>query len=141
VVEELRGSLTSARSRLIEARDRELDALLATTDWQQLPEQDRESILAANSLGPVPELQVGDADSLLATLDASPLSDWEEKLMGLTGRVAKARDQAAKSVEPKAVRVKPKPATLRNAAEVDDYLAALRTEIMGHIDDGNPVIF
>jgi hypothetical protein len=141
VVEELRGSLTSARARVIEARERELEALFATTDWQQLPEPDRESILAANSLGPMPELQVGDADSLLATLDASPLSDWEEKLMALPGRAAKAREQAAKSLEPKAVRVKPKPAKLRNAAEVDDYLAALRTEIMGHIDDGNPVIF
>ena len=54
--------------------------------------------------------------------------------------MCKAREQAAKLLEPKAVRVRPKRTTLHTAEEVDAYLAELRAEIMGHIAADKPVI-
>ena len=41
---------------------------------------------------------------------------------------------------PAAVIVKPRSATLTSPAEATAYLAALREEIMGHIDAGRPVV-
>ena len=81
-----------------------------------------------------------DADSLLLTLDANSLSDWSGKLAALPGRIGKAREDAAKKLEPKTVRVHPKSATLRTLPDVNDYLATLRGDIIQHIEAGNPVI-
>ena len=117
-----------------------LDLLSATNEWNQLEEKDRETILAANSLLPVPTIETGDADSILSALDANPLSDWNGKLAALPGRIGKAREDAAKKLEPDTVRVHPKSATLRNLGEVDAYLSSLRGEIIEHIDAGKPVI-
>ena len=140
VVDDLRGAFAEARQALVEKRDQELDALAASSEWQQLDEPDREAILEDNKLGPDSEPRVGDAEALLATLDATPLDDWQEKLIALPGRIAKARDEAAKKLEPKTVRVTPKKATLRDTGEVDQYVGVLRDEIMEHIAAGNPVI-
>ena len=91
-------------------------------------------------LGPVADVQVGDPASLLASLDATSLKDWDDRLLALPGRIANARLQAAKMLEPKAVYLAAPHATLSNAQEAEAYLERLRTDIMGHIEAGNPVI-
>ena len=55
-------------------------------------------------------------------------------------RMRQAREQAAKLLEPKAVRVQPKSTTLHTEDEVDIYLAQLRDEILSHLQTGSPVI-
>ena len=57
------------------------------------------------------------------------------------------RSQAARKAiaeivdpEPKVVAVKPPSATLKSEPDVDAYLAALRTQLMQHIDAGETVI-
>ena len=60
--------------------------------------------------------------------------------MAVPTRMRKARERAAKLLEPKAVRVRPKRSTLHTVQEVDAYLDELRDEILSHIDAGKPVI-
>lgn len=136
----LRAAVTDARDRLQAAHDAAMASLEATPDWQALDPADRASILAATGLGQAPVIQVGDPGALLSTLDAHPLEDWEEKLVALPGRIANAREMAARKLQPAAVRVTAKGATLRTAADVEAYLADLRAAIMVHIDDNKPVI-
>jgi hypothetical protein len=136
----LRSALQTARQRLVEIRDREMTALEASQEWRSLPPGDRQRISATNMLGLVPELKIGTDDELLATLDAMPLSEWEDRAAALPGRVANARDEAIKLLAPKAVRVSPRKATLTSTDEVDKYLAELRAEIIAHIEAGKPVI-
>lgn len=136
----LRGGLREARQRVVEAREREIDHLKGTPEWTQLADDQWQEILAAEGLGPTPEVEIGSDEQLLATLDAGPLSDWEERVLALPQRLANAREVAAKRLAPKAVKVRPPAATLRSAVEVDAYLDELRRTMMRHIGDGVPVI-
>jgi len=137
---DLRSALQSARQRLIEAREAEMEALQATPEWKQLSDEQWRTILQQYRLGPIPELQVGTDDELLATLDARPLRTWEDEIISVPARMRQAREHAAKLLEPKAVRVRPRATTLHTAEEVDAYLADLRSEILKHITSGKPVI-
>ena len=137
---ELRSGLQSSRQRLVDARERELQILQATEEWNKLSDAQWLEILHANNVGPVEPLVVGTEEQLLSTLDTKPLSVWEDWAVAVPARMRKAREQAAKLLEPKSVRVRPKPTTLKTAQEVDQYLNELREEIMGYIQEGMPVI-
>jgi len=136
----LRPALQSARQRLLDTRQREVGALEATAEWQKIAEQERRQILAVNSLDAVAEIVVSTDDALLRTLDEYPLAKWEDLIAALPARVARAREQAAKLLEPQAVRIKPPSATLRTDGDVEKYLERLREEIMKEIDAGKTVI-
>lgn len=136
----LRAEVTAAHRKVVDTRAAELATLEASADWLKLEAADRAAILSECALGPVGDLQVGDPASLLAALDTNPLGDWGDKLAAVPGRVAKAREQAAKKLQPTAVRVTLKGATLNDTAQVESYLSGLRADIMTHINAGNPVI-
>ena len=138
--EALRAELRSAHDRLVGEREQGLAALQNTDEWQRLSEADRQGILAATALEPVPDLRVGTETELLEAVSASPLANWENRIMAVSGQVAKAREAAAKSLTPKAVSVQLPHATLKTADDVDAYLAQVRDQIMPYIDDGRPVI-
>jgi hypothetical protein len=136
----LRTELQTRRSRLASARERELEQLQVTAEWERLSQADRQTLVSKHELGPVTELNVGTDAALLEALDAAPLAAWENRIAALPARFARAREEAAKLLEPKAVRVRPKPATLKTVVEVDEYLDTLRAEIMTLIEGGSPVI-
>jgi hypothetical protein len=136
----LRAELQAARSRLVEAQERELAALATTAEWQALGEIDRQAILSASGITPIVTLRVGTDQELLESLSTTPLREWDNRLAALPGRVARAREEAARRMAPAAVTMQPPHATLRSAAEVDSYLSDLRREIMRHIEAGKPVI-
>jgi len=60
--------------------------------------------------------------------------------MTVQPRLARSREEAARLLEPQAVPVQPRHATLKTLAEADAYLAELRATIAGHLDAGHPVI-
>jgi hypothetical protein len=103
-------------------------------------EEQWQKILRDNGLGTIEPLVVGTEEQLLATLDTRPLKTWEDWIVAVPQLISKAREQAAKLLEPRSVRVRAKPTTLHTAQDVDGYLAELRAEIMKHIEAGNPVI-
>jgi len=137
---ELRQALQMARQYLIDVRERELKSVEVTEEWQKLPDTTWQKILQMRGLGPVPELQVATEDALLTTLDAKPLAAWRDSAEVVPTRMRGAREEAAKLLEPQAVRVRPKSTTLRTADEVNAYVEGLRSEIMQQIEQGNPVI-
>jgi hypothetical protein len=65
--------------------------------------------------------------SPLSALDREPLSAWANRIDAIPVHVQKAREAAAKLIEPKSVRVTPPAATLRTAEEVDQYIERLRS--------------
>jgi hypothetical protein len=138
LTDELRAALQEAHGRFVDVYQREIKILEASQEWQAIGETDRQAILS--SLGSIPSIQVSTEDALLRTLQASPLHTWADSTAALPTLFAQARMKAARLLEPKSVRVKPKPATLRSAEEVETYLEELRAEIMKSIDAGNPVI-
>jgi hypothetical protein len=136
----LRAALQTARTRLLEAQEREIKTLEASQVWQSLAEADRQRMLMQHSLGPVTELNIGTDEELLSTLDATPLAAWEDKIAAPAGRVKKVREETAKLLLPQAVTLSIPRTTLKSVDEVDTYLTALRAEIIKHLENGNPVI-
>jgi hypothetical protein len=136
----LRTALQAVRQRHIEAYQHEVGQLEASTEWQQLEADVQQEILTANALTPVADLRIGTDTDLLRALEVTPLTTWNNLTAALPSRVARARLEAARRLEPEAVKVWPEAATLRTENEVEDYLAKLRTEIMGHIEAGYPVV-
>ena len=136
----LRAALQDAHDRLQELHQREMAGLEATQEWQAIGESDRQDLLVSNGLSAVPDIQVGTEQALLNTLDDMPLNTWEDTIAALPTRVEQARKQAACMLEPKAVYVKTKPATLKSPEEADAYLQDLREDIIHHINAGRPVI-
>jgi len=136
----LRAALQDDHDRLQETHGREMARLEATQEWQAIGESDRQALLVSNGLSAVPDIQVGTEQALLNTLDAIPLNTWEDTIAALPARVEQARMQAARMLEPKAVYIKTKPATLKSPEEADAYLQDLREDIIHHINAGHPVI-
>lgn len=136
----LRNALQAARSQVEAARDREVNALADTAEWTKLSDDTWRTILHNQGLGPVEPLQVGDDKQLLASLDARSLAAWKDQALTVPARIQAAREQAAKMLEPEAVRIMPKSTTLHDAGEVDAYLADLRKTIMAEVQKGRPVI-
>jgi hypothetical protein len=137
---DLRAALQDARQRVVDARDRELAALSETAEWTKLSDVQWKEILGENGLGPIPELKIGTNDLLLAALDAKSLDAWATDALVVPTRIQCAREQAAKLLEPQAVKVRPASTTLHTKEDVKKYLLNLETEILKHIEAGNPVI-
>jgi len=138
LTDELRAALHAAREHLQRAYEQELDQMKVTQEWQAIGEDNRQTILG--EVPGVPDIEVGTEQGVLATLDMTPLRAWSDQTAALPSRFAQARLRAACLLEPQAVRLQPRPATLKTPDEVDAYLDELRAEIMQHIDAGNPVV-
>ncbi len=137
---DLRQALHVARQRVVDVRERELQAMAATAEWTKLSDEQWATLFHDNHVGPVAELSIGTDEKLLGALDEKPLSAWETEAVAVPTRMRQAREQAAKLLEPKAVRVRPKSTTLHDETEADAYLAELRSEILGYLQTGSPVI-
>ena len=85
-------------------------------------------------------MKVGTEAELLATLDLTPLKEWENKTAAISERIKAALLEAARRLEPKAERVTLPSASLKSEADVDAYLTKVRTAIMTHLDEGRPVV-
>ena len=140
LAEELRRAARDARERLIAARQQARAELESTPGWERLAEDERQRLLVQSELADEPPIDLSTPEALLRTLDHTPLRAWEDKIAAVDGRLADARQQVAKLLEPQAVAVRPRRATLKTEAEVEDYLASLRAELLEHVRAGRPVI-
>jgi hypothetical protein len=140
IADALRSSLHGVRRSLAGVREQEMSDLEASGEWQQLTETERAGLVSKYGLAPVPDLNVGTDEALLRALDAMPLTAWTAEVRDLPARAARAREEAAKLLEPEIVTVRPPRRTLRDESEVDAYLHDLRSEIIQHIRRGNPVM-
>jgi hypothetical protein len=140
LTDDLRAAVKAAREKHLEAYDAKITDLYSDPLWQRLSESDQKQIQTSHGLNPLPLLKVGNETELLATLDSTPLKEWENKTAAIAERVKAALLEAARRVEPKAERVTLPSFTLKTEADVDAYLEKVRAAIMLHIEAGNPVV-
>jgi hypothetical protein len=135
----LRARYAAAVDAYEQARATSIAALESDDLWAKLDPNQRTLILSATSLDAPAPSGLETTSKLLTALDATRPRDWEDRVDLLPPRIAKAREQAAKLVEPSAIRVTPPSATLRTATDVDAYLSDLRTRIEEQLAKG-PVV-
>ena len=111
----------------------------ASENWVKLKPQDRAKILESNGLGPIPELDVGTDQALTDCLEDTAIKDWDDRLLALKTRIDQAREEAARLLAPKAVTIRPSPATLNSREDVEAYVRELREQLLVHVDE-HPVI-
>jgi hypothetical protein len=136
----LRLALQLARQAYEAAYMRSIDELKATDAWSRLSEAEAQRILKESGMSYTAASSVATDEALLKTLRETPLSTLEAQTIALAARLELARAAAAQQLEPTAVTISPKHATLKSTEEADHYLAELREEILGHIKSGHPVI-
>ena len=105
----------------------------------KLKSQDGARILEENGLGTIPDLDIGTDQKLMDCLEDTAIEDWNERLLALKARIDQAREDAARLLAPKAVTVRPTPATLSSRAEVEAYISKLREQLLVWVDE-RPVI-
>jgi hypothetical protein len=136
----LRKQVQTAAKDLVEKHSNVIAELNAVEEWQQLSEEARSEIIVEAGLQEPEEIDVSTQDKLLEVLNDAPLRSWKDRLELLDARAKMARDQAAKRLEPTAVKVSLEPVTLKTKEDAEAYLEDVRERIMRHIDDGHTVI-
>ena len=136
----LRDSVKAAAGRLGVAHAEAMAKLEASEEWSRLTEADRKEIINLPGLRPPPQLDLSTRKKLLAILTATPLDAWEDRIEVMGARATRAWDEAARRLEPTAIRVSLDPATLKTQDDAEAYLEHLRERIMGPIINGRTVI-
>ena len=136
----LRAAVAAAHERYARAFDASSRGLESSEDWQALGAADRDGILRLVNLTRRGEPRLDSPAAILDALDATSLSEWDDRTAALPERFTQALQEAARKLEPQAVRVRPPGASLKTEKDVDEYLKALRSRILGHISEGRPVI-
>ena len=135
----LRARYSAARDTYEQARSAALAGLEADELWTKLEASQREAILTATALDGQAPSGLETTGKLLAALDETKPRDWEDRVDLLPPRVTKAREQAAKLLEPAAIRVTPPSATIRTLDDLDTYLDDLRAKVEAQLANG-PVV-
>ena len=135
----LRKTVSEAHERLRRERDQEVTELAKSDDWLKLEPGDRTRILASNGLDAIPDLAIGTDQALMDCLEDVGLQEWNDRILALRTRIADAREEAARLLAPKAVTVRPTPATLNSREEVEDYIQRLREQLLSQVEE-HPVI-
>ncbi len=135
----LRKTVSKAHGRLRKERDREVTELENSDDWLELDPADGARILSSNGLNPIPDLSIGTDQALMDCLEDTGLQDWDDRLLAIKPRIDRAREEAARLLAPKAVTVRPTPATLNSREDVEAYVQKLRERLLAQVDE-HPVI-
>jgi hypothetical protein len=136
----LRAALNEAYERYAEAFDAEMEKLEGSEPWRALGEEQRAQILNSTGLRKRPKPRLESDAAVLDALNGTALSEWESLAFSLPECFSRALQEAARKLEPTAVRVRPPGASLTTEEEVDEYLQELRGRIMAHVDAGRPVV-
>ena len=135
----LRQTLTEAHDHYQRQFGTEKQTLEASDIWQHLEEDKQQALLAQVQVGAVPKIDVRDSEALLRSLNEISLESWQTRQDALRTRFAQALMEAARLLEPKAVRLTLPSVTLKTEADVDTWLTDVRRHVLEHLAEG-PVI-
>ncbi|MEI7819345.1 MAG: BREX system P-loop protein BrxC [Verrucomicrobiota bacterium] len=135
----LRAALTTWQTQLTAAFAAGHAQLAGSPLWPRLSVTQRRDLIALHQLEAPTPIAVATDDDILAALRASSLASRRDLLDAIPARFARALDEAARLLEPKAARVTLPAATLKTEAELDAWLTRARAVIAEKLKDG-PVI-
>ena len=139
-VDLLRTSLNHHVQAYEDSFDAELTALERDGDWRKLSPEQRETILARQDLDEVVAIDVSTPESILDELERCSLAQWADRTQALRGRYEQARLAAAKLLEPKVQRVDLPRRTLKDEAELAEWLKEAEARIRRKLTEGPVMI-
>jgi len=132
--------VTAAVEQLRAHHEQVISLLEASDEWKQLDDTAWAEIIEEVGLQRPADVDVSTREKLLEVLNDAPLNSWQDRTEVVQARAKRAREAAAKRLEPTAVRVSLDGATFKAEGDVDAYLAALRERILNELHNGHTVI-
>jgi len=114
---------------------------LETQDvWQRTDASTRTRLLDTSGLQIPAAPNVATDEALLATLESTPISWWQDKLAALASRFSQVAKEAALLLEPKVQHVRISSPTLRTEAEVKAWISIQEQTLLAKLKDGPVVV-
>jgi hypothetical protein len=138
--EALRGELTAQQKQYADELKGKTAALENDASWRQLAEDERTAIRDQCGVADVPKMRLGTLAELVAALELHPLAGWRDRTDALPGRFDRAREKAARSLEPETQTVDIPRRTLKSPDEVNAWVKGVQEELMKAVTKGPVVI-
>jgi hypothetical protein len=135
----LRAALTEQFNAMRKAWDEGVKTLQGDTSWAALDDNTRNDILDQVGLRVPVEPSISNDEDLLRELDRQPLAARADAVAAMPERIARALEEAARKLKPKAQRISLRPATLETEDEVKAWLFEHERKLLEAIKQG-PVI-
>lgn len=139
VVQVLRAAITKLQNDMNTAFALGEARLEKSDEWKRLRSDQRKDLTARFQLPPPAMVPLATEQDILTALRSSSLSERHNLLDAIPQRFTKALEEAARLLEPTAVRITLPSTTIKNEAELDSWLDDAREHIAEKLKDG-PVI-
>jgi len=144
LLKSLANTLRGQLNRLLELYSQRCSNLLAQLEseapWQKLGQARQEDILNRCEITPPPAINTGTTDELAEALEQYPLSQWQDRIDALPGRCQRAREMAAKIMEPKTRPVQIPRRTISTPQDLDNWLDDVHHQLEKALQEGPVVI-
>jgi len=137
--EALRKQLIESNQRYISELTCQTENLKKDTSWQELAEDTREEIKEKCGINPVEKISVETRPELIKELDQHSIQSWNDQTDALTGRFARAREMAAKELEPKTQIVDIPRQTIKTDEDIETWLQEMKKRLKAALKKG-PII-
>jgi hypothetical protein len=140
LTEKLRDALNNLKLRYNALYDAQMEALQANEYFSKLAPEQKHPILVRHQLIAKPELKPLDAQGLLLQLQKISLDGWHTKIAALPGQFQAAVDEAVQLLAPQAKAFYLPKRTLNNQADIEAYVAELKTQLEAALKDAASII-
>jgi hypothetical protein len=120
--------------------DARMADLQASEYFKKLTPEEKRGILAKHQLLAKPEIKELDAHALLLQLQKASLYTWDTKIAALRGQFQSALEEAIVLSAPQAKTYSVPRLTIRNQADIDSYVADLKSELESLLKDSSSII-
>lgn len=140
LTEKLKAALNKLKESFISLYDLKMAELQANVYFNKLSPDQKYSILVKHQLLVKPEIKALDAHALLNQLQKASLYTWDTKIAALPGQFQSALDDAIQLSAPQAKTFSLPRRTITSQAEIDAYIAELKTELENLLKDSSSII-
>jgi hypothetical protein len=138
--EALRVELTAQQKQYANELKEKTATLESDSSWRQLAEDERTAIRDQCGIADVPKMRLGTHTELVEALEQHPLAVWRDRIDALPGRFDRAREKAARSLEPETQTVDIPRRTLKSPDEVNAWVKDVQEELTKAVAKGPVVI-
>lgn len=140
LTEKLKAALNKLKESFISLYDLKMAELQANVYFNKLNPDQKHSILVKHQLLVKPEIKPLDAHALLNQLQKASLYTWDTKIAALPGQFQSALDDAIQLSAPQAKTFSLPRRTITSQAEIELYIAELKTELENLLKDSSSII-
>ena len=140
LTDKLKVALNKLKEIYISVYELKMADLQANAYFNKLTPEQKHDILVENQLLVKPEIRPLDANALLNLLQKASLYTWNTKIAALPGQFDSALGEAILITAPKATSFGLPRTTIRNQADIDTYVAELKTELETLLKESSSII-